>query len=90
MVEDEHQIVSPASTRPASFGRGGLCLRKLGGSGRSARPAKCRPRALADAAEEGAHFIEARLVGDRGVDDLASEPAPAGPISGRAEIRLVK
>jgi hypothetical protein len=90
VIEDEHQIISSALRllHALMTWRLGELLAELGAV------AACLPRrrrvAGADAAEEVLHLVEAGLVADGGVDHLASEPAPAGPISGRAEIRLVK
>ena len=45
---------------------------------------------FSDAFEESAHRVKAALLPMAALTTLASEPAPATPISGRAEIRLVK
>jgi hypothetical protein len=67
-----------ASFLAESPGRSSACFPDTGGV------------ALADAFEEVGHLIEARLLAIAALTTVASDPAPAGPISGRAEIRLVK
>ena len=46
--------------------------------------------AAAHTREEGLHVLESLLTCDRCIDYLSQEPAPATPIRGRAEMRLVK
>ena len=79
MVEDEHQIISSALRFFASFSRRRLySARNCRLSLRHVLPDAGRI-AFADAGEERLHGVEARLAGERGVDDLGQRACAGRP-----------
>ncbi len=91
VIEDQHQtdLLALALLGAPCTSLARVLLAELGPVARDVLPdARCMP--VADAVEEAPHRVEARLVGERGVDDLRQRAGAGRPISGRAEIRLVK
>ena len=90
MIDDERHTPTLSSALAAATRRAAnLALNSGRGVGVFSQTPVASP--VAHTLEKGAHAVEARAVGERGVDDGGPGlPAPAAPISGRAEMRLVK